>query len=222
MVNESLDEQKLREYYDSIAEERFNWVKKDRASHIRHLRVSSEARKLIEELASKKPNEKIVVLDVGAGFGEILAYLRSTNTYRVACDISQRALEIAKRNVDDAVVCNAEALPFHDKSIDLILCVEVIEHVINPANLLKEIKRVLRPRGKFILTTPNADNKYYKHDKEHLHSFNRETLIKLISEAGLKVTFLSSIKIRHWKWLVPLLSYEESILIEGEKEERKP
>lgn len=48
-------------------------------------------------------------------------------------------IEIAKRNVDDAVVCNAEALPFHDNSIDLILCVEVIEHVINPANLLKEL-----------------------------------------------------------------------------------
>ena len=202
----------MKQYYEDIVEERLEWIKRDRPSHIRHLKVAQRARTFIA-----KTRQKVVVLDVGAGFGEVLALLRGLMCYRVACDISRRALEIAKKRIDDVIVCDAEKLPIRDNSIDLLLCVEVLEHLINPKDLLNEVRRILHPKGKFILTTPNADSKYYKHDKEHLHRFNKETLTRLISEARLEVTSISSIKIRHRVWLIPLLSYEESILVEGKK-----
>jgi ubiquinone/menaquinone biosynthesis C-methylase UbiE len=211
-MNEFLDKKKLKQYYENIVEERFEWIKRDRPSHVRHLKVAHKARTFIE-----KAGQKIVVLDVGVGFGEVLAFLKDLRCYRVACDISGRALEIAKKRVDDVIECDAEKLPIRDDSVDLLLCVEVLEHLINPRDLLNEIRRILHPRGGFILTTPNADSKYYKHDKEHLIHFNRETLTRLIGESGLGVTSISSIKIRHRVWLIPLLSYEESILVEGKK-----
>jgi len=214
-MSKSWNKRKLKEYYESVVEKRLSWIKKDRPTLIRHLEVARRARILI-----CKRQLKVTVLDVRAGFGEILAHLRDLNCYRVACDISRKALENAKRNADDVVVCDAEALPIRDGSIDLVLCIEVIEHVISPQTLLKEIKRALHPDGKFILTTPNADNKYYKTDEEHLHRFNGEILAKLINEAGLKVAFVSLIRVQHRIWFIPLLSYEETIFVEGGKVEQ--
>jgi ubiquinone/menaquinone biosynthesis C-methylase UbiE len=209
-MSETLDKRKLREYYESIVEERLSWIRKDRPSHIRHMEVATRARRFID-----KGDRRLCVLDVGAGFGETLAYLKDLNCYSIACDISGRALEVAKRSADDVIVCDAEALPIRNESIDIILCIEVLEHLVNPLNSLKEIRRVLRLKGKFILTTPNAASKCYKHNKEHIHHFNRETLTRLIGESGLGVMSISSIKIRHRVWLIPLPSYEESILVEG-------
>lgn len=47
--------------------------------------------------------------------------------------------------------------PYEDESFDIVLCCEILEHlVLNPFNLFKETKRILKPGGKLIITTPNA------------------------------------------------------------------
>lgn len=64
--------------------------------------------------------------------------------------IKQNKLRITKCNIE------SEKLPFKNKSFDLILFSEVFEHLrINPIFTLKEIYRVLKPKGRLILTTPN-------------------------------------------------------------------
>lgn len=47
-------------------------------------------------------------------------------------------------------------LPFKDTSFDLIWCSEVIEHLANPVFTANEFRRILKPGGKMILTTPNS------------------------------------------------------------------
>jgi SAM-dependent methyltransferase len=47
-----------------------------------------------------------------------------------------------------------ESLPFENNSIDAIICLEVLEHVKNPFKAAEEIKRVLKPGGLLLLTTP--------------------------------------------------------------------
>ena len=49
---------------------------------------------------------------------------------------------------------DVESLPFENNSIDAIICLEVLEHVKNPFKAAEEIKRVLRPGGRLLLTTP--------------------------------------------------------------------
>ena len=56
-----------------------------------------------------------------------------------------------------AVNVERDVFPFADESFDLVLCCEILEHLlINPSNMLYESHRVLRPGGRLVLTTPNV------------------------------------------------------------------
>lgn len=52
-------------------------------------------------------------------------------------------------------------LPFSHKSVDLLWCTEVVEHLRRPEFLFQEIERVMRPRGVAVLTTPNSHWWFY-------------------------------------------------------------
>jgi SAM-dependent methyltransferase len=53
---------------------------------------------------------------------------------------------------------NAQPLPYEDECFDLVTCSEVLEHVENYRAVLREIKRVLKPGGLMVVTTPNVLN----------------------------------------------------------------
>jgi len=52
-------------------------------------------------------------------------------------------------------VGDAEKLPFPNEYFDVVLCIETLEHLMEPPKAANEIKRVLKPSGKIILTTPS-------------------------------------------------------------------
>ena len=53
-------------------------------------------------------------------------------------------------------VCDITAIPVADESFDAVLCTEVLEHVPQPADVIRELARVLRPGGRLLLTAPLA------------------------------------------------------------------
>lgn len=53
---------------------------------------------------------------------------------------------------------NAEKIDLPESSFDILFCLEVIEHLINPKRALKEFYRILKPEGLAIITTPNKNN----------------------------------------------------------------
>jgi len=72
-------------------------------------------------------------------------------------DISNVALNKAESRGITVKQCNIEeGLPFEDRSFDVVICSEVIEHLFFPYKLLEDIWRVLRDNGCLILTTPNV------------------------------------------------------------------
>ena len=97
------------------------------------------------------------VLDLGTGDGRLSSRLHSLGFTMAACDCIPEAdwqlKDIFYRQCDFA-----EGLPFEDESFDYVVCTEVIEHVENPFALCREIKRVLRPGGGVIMSTPNILN----------------------------------------------------------------
>lgn len=108
-----------------------------------------------QRLTSEKPR----CLDIGAGSGDLLALLRQSmpDLQADACDyhierFSLRDVPIAQLDL------NTHPLPYPDASFDLVTCSEVLEHVENFRAVLREIKRVLKPGGLMVVTTPNVLN----------------------------------------------------------------
>lgn len=100
------------------------------------------------------------VLDCAAGEGiGIKACLAAGAKTILAFDISHAALETAKfhSNFQEAkfAASEASALPLHDHSVEVYLCLETIEHLLDDRALLREATRVLIVDGKFICSTPN-------------------------------------------------------------------
>lgn len=108
------------------------------------------------------------VLDVGCGAGYFLYLIREK--YRAkgfvpaltGVDISTFQLSymtrrMHKEGISDAVAVhgNGEYLPFADASFDVVTCSEVIEHIRNPERALAEMRRVLKPTGRLLLSTPS-------------------------------------------------------------------
>jgi ubiquinone/menaquinone biosynthesis C-methylase UbiE len=119
------------------------------------------------------------VLDAGCGSGYGSAEL--SNAARVtAADISVDAIRHARENFRRPGItflqASCEALPFADGTFDLITAFEVIEHLTHWEQLLTEAKRVLKPTGILLVSTPNKS--YYAESRAaagpnpfHTHEF---------------------------------------------------
>jgi len=102
------------------------------------------------------------ILDIGIGPNPLTDIELSTRGYSIiGMDISYPFIMAARKILNQdglripLAVSEATDLPFSEGVFDLCLCSEVIEHLEEPAILLKEINRVLKRGGKLILTTPN-------------------------------------------------------------------
>jgi SAM-dependent methyltransferase len=97
-------------------------------------------------------------LDVGCGRGGLPEKLASSHPRLVGVDPDWLSLHEYRQPRVARAVAQGEALPFAAESFDLLLAVWVFEHLPNPAATLCEFARVLRPGGKLIFITPNAQN----------------------------------------------------------------
>ncbi len=84
------------------------------------------------------------------------------------------------------IACDACDLPFEDKSFDAILCREVIEHVIDDRVLMYEARRVLRPDGWLMITTPNGFN-LMPDGASHVRAYSPDNFIKMVEKYWFKV-----------------------------------
>jgi SAM-dependent methyltransferase len=108
------------------------------------------------------------VLDVGCGTGYGVAELAQRARFVSGVDVAAEALTYARAHYPLAnahfVQATAATLPFADQAFDLATAFEVIEHLSDWRSLLAEARRVLRPDGVFLVSTPNK--LYYAHEFE--------------------------------------------------------
>jgi SAM-dependent methyltransferase len=106
-------------------------------------------------LGEARPGER--VLDLGCGAGRFVAALQQAGADPVGVEIAEAALERARANAPGADLRLVEpdgSLPLEHASVDLVWCSEVLEHVADTAHLLLEVRRVLRPGGRLLVTVP--------------------------------------------------------------------
>lgn len=146
------------------------------------------------------------LLDVGCGEGFALAYF-DANDFKVSgLDFSSAG--IRQQNPDFEKCINTGDLfsLLQEKHLagpryDVILLQNVLEHVIDPLNLLHSIKELLTPEGLVIVTVPNdfsltqkilleedcIDREFWVSPPDHLSYFNRESLQSILMHSGFSV-----------------------------------
>jgi len=133
----------------------------------------SRQRLLARGIAGWRPAQPTRVLDIGCGHGALsLTLAESAGVDVVAMDVLESRVRsvVARKATRDpeaaarvrVVRADAESLPFRDHSFDAIAATEVLEHLDEPGRMLSEARRVLRPSGRFFMTTPNSDALPYR------------------------------------------------------------
>lgn len=109
------------------------------------------------------PNKDFRVLEIGCGAGMLCLEVAQKAGCVIGIDISHFVLDFAKRVKDYLHYKNvsfqhgdAENLAFQNETFDLVICSEVLEHLLSPQHALTEMRRVLKKNGMLILTTPCA------------------------------------------------------------------
>lgn len=103
------------------------------------------------------PHRGLDVVEIGSGGGHVLRMFPEARL--TAVDVSSVFLDTARRNLRgyDARFLKGElsSLALPSASFDRVICTEVLEHTEDPAAILAEIRRILRPGGLAVITVPN-------------------------------------------------------------------
>ena len=145
-------------------------------------------------MAELNPGDR--VLDLGSGAGEFTAELARAGARAVGAEVAEAAIERARERhpeLDFRLVPFDGPLPFEDNAFELVWASEVIEHVADTARWLSEVRRVLVPGGRLLITTPSHGRlRLLVHGLEpysdplgdHLHLYTRRALASLLDEFG--------------------------------------
>jgi len=103
------------------------------------------------------------LLDIGCGNGDFIWLAQKRGWSVQGIELSQTAVNFAvqMRNLDVKLGA-PDQLPFAENSYDVVTLLDVLEHLSNPAKVLKEIYRVLKPEGTLIVQVPNTPFQIFK------------------------------------------------------------
>lgn len=155
-----------------------------------------------------------ICLEIGGADGPMTPVLESLYKTVFTLDVGNLFLKRIEKKTKKTVCLRGDAhfLPIADKSIGIVICSEVLEHVLIPMQVLLEIRRVLNNDGKLILSVPNEATKNplteiihvlhgQRKEKEqqllptdsHVNFYNAEILKKLFFHAGFELVELEDL-----------------------------
>ena len=167
------------------------------------------------ELVSKIITKRSRILEIGSGHGFFLDIMKKNGYDITGFEISKEKRKYSKKVTKVPVldININEKIPTV-KPFDIVVLFHTLEHIIDPVILLKNIKKLLKPKGKVLVEVPNCDdfhlglNKSYKKfywERAHIHYFNSKslkTVINLGGFRGIKITGVQRYSIEnffHWR-----------------------
>jgi SAM-dependent methyltransferase len=159
------------------------------------------------EILPLLPDTIARALEIGCGTGNTLSWLRELKqcNWIGGVEVSPEAAASAREKLDAVFEGNIEEmdLPIEKNSLDLVLCLDVLEHLIDPWRMVRRLRDLLKPGGALIVSVPNVRNRdilfplLFKGkweyaeagllDRSHLRFFVRDTAVQLVESSGLRV-----------------------------------
>jgi SAM-dependent methyltransferase len=155
------------------------------------------------------------VVDFGCGRGHLLGHLLARGVACSGIEFSPHSAEVAERKLgghplfEGVVRARALPTPLDGASADVVFLVEVLEHLLEDqiAPTLAEIRRILRPHGEVIVTTPHAEDLAANvvhcpecgctfHRWQHVRSLRPEELSELMRQAGFETELCQAVFFR--------------------------
>lgn len=172
------------------------------------------------DVVAALPRPLGAVLDVGCGAGAVGAGARAAGASRVVgIEVVEAQAERARAVLDLVVAAPVEvALDALDgERFDTILCLDVLEHLVDPARVLRRLRDVAAPGARLQVSVPNARHLslvwdllvrgtfgYTEHghrDSTHLRWFTRRDLVAALEDAGWRVERVSHPALRRTRLL---------------------
>jgi 2-polyprenyl-3-methyl-5-hydroxy-6-metoxy-1,4-benzoquinol methylase len=135
-------------------------------------------------------------LDIGCATGLLLNYVREKGWLTKGVEVCKPSVEYARKRFGlNIFLGTLEEAVFPSDSFDVVHFSHVIEHVPEPKKMLLEIRRILKPDGHIIVTTPNvagshalfAGGGWRSLIPDHIYLFSQRTLRKLLENTGYGV-----------------------------------
>ena len=123
------------------------------------------------------------ILDVGCGLGRLLTKCSGYEKYGM--DISAQYLEKAIDSDANLCMAKVEDMPYVDDFFDLVVCTDVLEHVLDLNLAMRQLIRVLKPGGKLVLRVPYKESlkpyteQSYPYKYAHLRNFDEHGMLLL-------------------------------------------
>ena len=144
-----------------------------------------------------KLKDNIKILDVGCGTGDSLIYLYNKNQKLklFGIDISKNMLKIARKKLGNKAILkfsDVEKIQFENNFFDYVINTEAFHHFPNPNKAIKEMSRVLKKKGKLIITDINFYSNFIhglfkKIEPGHVKIYNEKEFQKAFEKNKLKV-----------------------------------
>ena len=141
--------------------------------------------------------KRLKILNIGAGTGYELKILNKygdnyvTDINKDALNLIDQNLYVEKRAVD---ACN---LPFKDNFFDIVVCLDVLEHIQNDHKVAIEIYRVLGKKGKLVFTVPAFQILFGNHDLalNHIRRYNKKKIERLLKR-------FKNLRLYYWNFIL--------------------
>ncbi|MBS3113289.1 class I SAM-dependent methyltransferase [Candidatus Woesearchaeota archaeon] len=161
-------------------------------------------------------NKSGKLLDVGCSEGKFIIEYQKKGFECEGIDISDKAIENGKRRgLDIKKVDITQKLPYKDETFDIICCGQVLEHVLDPLPVVRDMHRILKKNGNLIITVPNINmfrNLFLillgkplayscRFDSPHYRDFCKTEAIRILKKGGFKNIKITGDKLNipYWK-----------------------
>jgi len=184
-----MDKKASTEYkrvYDEVylsQKESENYLERDRPYYYSHLR---RFKSICHEVANLRPKS---VLDVGCGDGIYAIYFSSISIHYIGVDIALINLKRIKKRANeekldlDLILCDAQYLPLKNGYFDVVLCSEVIEHLLDVNAVVSEINRTTKNVA--LISTPVMGWPFFNKIFSHTIKIENQKISEQIHHYGI-------------------------------------